>query len=327
MEATAKLPPKQEDERATHKIYFSIIIPLHNKEQHIARAVNSVLNQSHRLYEIIVVDDGSTDNGLHILKNTTSKVKIISQKNMGASVARNTGIKHAKHSYITFLDADDEWLPQHLANIQEMITKKPKLKAYGTNYYKKTGKTVKQAITKNLKRISIQDYFDIARTGSTPLSSSSTCLHRSLFDRFGGFPKNVRLYEDLYLWTKICIHERVCFHSQPSAIYHRDANNRTCNNLIRSIPNTPFDEIIREAEENGDLSGQRLKHAKQFLCHYKLLNTFKALTNNQKGNALKILKSTIPKTKHQATKKIIYYLACHLPSELLHKAWKATRRH
>jgi glycosyltransferase involved in cell wall biosynthesis len=94
------------------KITFSVVIPLYNKERHIARSILSVLRQRRTPDEILVIDDGSTDSGLQIVQSMEKDnplLKIIKQKNAGVSCARNRGIQNATGNYISFLDADDEW--------------------------------------------------------------------------------------------------------------------------------------------------------------------------------------------------------------------------
>jgi len=93
---------------------ISIIIPTYNSAQYICEAIESVLNQTYKDFEIIVVDDGSTDNTKEVIKPYLNKMKYIYQQNSGPSAARNRGIQEAKGEYIAFLDADDIWLPQKL---------------------------------------------------------------------------------------------------------------------------------------------------------------------------------------------------------------------
>ena len=94
---------------------FSVVIPAYNREKEITRAVNSVLNQTCQDFEIIIVDDGSTDNTCDVIKSINDKrIRYVKQVNSGASVARNTGITEARGKYVSFLDSDDEWLPQML---------------------------------------------------------------------------------------------------------------------------------------------------------------------------------------------------------------------
>ena len=97
---------------------YSVVIPLYNKEHYIASTLRSVLAQTYPDYEVIVVDDGSTDHSLQACKTVQSdKIRIVQQANQGVSAARNKGIELAAGEYICFLDADDTWHPDYLQNI------------------------------------------------------------------------------------------------------------------------------------------------------------------------------------------------------------------
>ena len=101
---------------------ISVVIPLYNKEPHIAYAIESVLTQSLPPHEIIIVDDGSSDNGPSIVQNYLDDgVFFIRQSNQGESAARNAGVRAATSNYIAFLDADDWWLPNHLETLTNII--------------------------------------------------------------------------------------------------------------------------------------------------------------------------------------------------------------
>jgi len=114
---------------------FSVVIPLYNKDKHITRAINSVLNQSYRKFEIIVVDDGSTDSGvIEVKKINDSRIRLVQQINLGVSSARNKGISLAKYNFVGFLDADDAWKPDFLETIYFLIKKYPEAGAYATAY-------------------------------------------------------------------------------------------------------------------------------------------------------------------------------------------------
>src|SRR5690349_3602213 len=93
----------------------SVIIPTYNRAQFIARAVDSVLEQTYKDFEIIVIDDGSSDNTQEILKAYEGKIRYVYQQNKGISAARNRGIQEAKGEYIAFLDSDDVWKPEKLS--------------------------------------------------------------------------------------------------------------------------------------------------------------------------------------------------------------------
>lgn len=99
------------------RVLFSVVIPTYNRSNEIKRAINSVLLQTFQDFEIIVVDDGSTDATIDVVNSIDdSRIKIVSQNNSGATVARNSGILNSKGAYVSFLDSDDEWLPSMLEN-------------------------------------------------------------------------------------------------------------------------------------------------------------------------------------------------------------------
>ncbi|MCH7785011.1 MAG: glycosyltransferase family 2 protein, partial [Bacteroidetes bacterium] len=99
---------------------ISVIIPLYNKDKFITKTIQSVLNQTFTDFELLIVNDGSTDNSLKIAQSFNDKrLKLISIENSGVSLARNTGIKAAKHNWIALLDADDWWAPTFLEEFIE----------------------------------------------------------------------------------------------------------------------------------------------------------------------------------------------------------------
>ncbi|SUC45396.1 Chondroitin polymerase [Providencia stuartii] len=97
-------------------LLVSVVIPCYNSENWIAKAIQSIDNQTFKNIEIIIVDDGSTDNSVNVIKNIkiSLPILIINQENSGPSLARNNGVKYAKGDYIAFLDADDEWHPDKI---------------------------------------------------------------------------------------------------------------------------------------------------------------------------------------------------------------------
>lgn len=117
-------------------IKFSIIIPLYNKEDYVLNTLNSIFQQTFSNYEIIVVNDASTDNSLQLVKELNDKrIRIIENKeNLGLSATRNTGISHAKNNYIAFLDADDCWHTTFLERIASLIEEFPDEGVFATCY-------------------------------------------------------------------------------------------------------------------------------------------------------------------------------------------------
>src|SRR3546814_1127294 len=105
---------------------FSVIIPLFNKGKHIESTLESVQAQTFEDFEVIVVDDGSTDSGPDVVRKFASaRIRMITQANAGVSAARNRGVSEAKGENIAFLDADDIWTPQHLSELNRLIDAYP----------------------------------------------------------------------------------------------------------------------------------------------------------------------------------------------------------
>lgn len=113
---------------------LTIVIPLYNKGQSVKRSICSVLNQSFSNFEIVIVDDGSTDNSVEVVKSfKDDRIKIVRQANAGVSAARNHGIDIASGQFITFLDADDEYEPNHLETLRKLIDGYPGHNVYATS--------------------------------------------------------------------------------------------------------------------------------------------------------------------------------------------------
>lgn len=114
---------------------ISVVIPLYNKEKQIAKTLQTVLNQTYQDFEIVIVNDGSTDGSVdEVKKFLNPRIRLINQKNGGVSAARNRGIEEAKGEYIAFLDADDLWDIDHLEVLYQLILAYPKNGAYATAY-------------------------------------------------------------------------------------------------------------------------------------------------------------------------------------------------
>ena len=211
---------------------FSVIIPLYNKEAYVRKALESVIAQTFKDFECIVVDDGSTDNSADVVRELVNdRFRLIRQPNAGVAAARNNGVKASKGEYVCFLDADDWWEANFLEEMDRLITEYPEAGLCATNYvYYKPGKT---HVALNLSRGYI-DYPKAYYEGSSmPVTSITTCMPRKVFDEMRGFPVGIKLGEDFLLWAKTALHYKVAFCEKPLAYYNNDvpASLRATRNL------------------------------------------------------------------------------------------------
>lgn len=176
---------------------FSIIIPLFNKAPFIQRAIDSVLHQEFKSYEIIVVNDGSMDGGGDLVSETYgTSIRLFNQVNSGVSVARNQGILQAKFPWIAFLDADDYWHPQYLAFMARVISENPETGIIGAHY-----DSVSLTENPNLKYLLLKNYFRKA-VRNTYFFTSATVVKKEFFDKKPGFDPELKLGEDIDVWLR-----------------------------------------------------------------------------------------------------------------------------
>ena len=221
---------------------FSVIIPGYNAEKFITRSIDSVLNQTFKQFEIIIVDDGSTDNTLNIVKKyKDSRIKIISQKNSGVSVARNEGIKNSKKQYICFLDADDEWYPNHLEILKTTINRFKNKKFFVTfsNTELLDGTVIKQFRYKGIKQaFYVEDFlkYEFQNNMMKCFNTNCVCVKRDVFEKYGLFEVGEKISEDVDMWNRIMIYEGKVVIPVETVLRHRDYSIAT-----RSMPiGVPF---------------------------------------------------------------------------------------
>lgn len=218
---------------------FSVIIPLYNKAPYIKRAIDSVLNQNFKKFEIIVVNDGSTDGGDEIVaRDYRGEIHLLNQANQGVSAARNKGIAKAKFPWIAFLDADDYWHPDFLYWIKEVIYRFKAVGIVGSTY------TVKEFKYKNKQPevLVFENYFEKA-IYNTWYTSSSTVINKSFFDKNSHFNENWSKGEDLDVWFRaISWFGKAYYINEPLMYYDLAASNATKN--IPYLSNTIFASVL-----------------------------------------------------------------------------------
>lgn len=198
---------------------FSVVIPLYNKAYAIERCIGSVTSQTCRNFEIIIVNDGSTDDSLSIVSssfiNEIDKgiIKIFNQANQGVSVARNKGISLAESDYVCFLDADDEWKPDFLHQMNLLIQDSPSAVLYCLQHETKIDD--KPAIRsssyyKDGYRGYVNNFYRASLFGRIA-HSSKVCIKKEELLKLGGFPEHQKSGEDLYVWLELARLGKVAF--------------------------------------------------------------------------------------------------------------------
>jgi glycosyltransferase involved in cell wall biosynthesis len=245
----------------THEPSVTVVMPLYNKEAEVRRAVESVLSQTIQDFELVVVNDGSTDNSPEIVRSIDDpRIKIIDQENEGVSAARNRGIKESRADLIAFIDADDEWKSSFLETILNLKEKFPSCNVFATNYLYREGNgkyrlPIIRGIPHHPWEGIIDDYFGVAVKSDPPLFSSAVAVIKEAILSVGLFPVGVNPGEDLLTWARLAIHCNIAYSTKPEAIY-----------WLR----VPMVGIPSHVPENNDVVGQSLEELRQDLSSYQL---------------------------------------------------------
>jgi glycosyltransferase involved in cell wall biosynthesis len=178
---------------------ISVVIPVYNRPKLVKRAIISLLEQSHKADEIIVVNDGSTDNTLEVLKGF-KEIKVITQKNMGVSSARNRGIKESSHEWIAFLDSDDIWHKDKLKKQVEFHNKNPHiLFSHTQEEWIRDDKVIKQrSIHQKPKGFCFDENLNFCK-----IAPSTVMIEKKLLKDVGYFDESLEVCEDYDLWLRI----------------------------------------------------------------------------------------------------------------------------
>lgn len=220
-----------------HSPAFSVIIPLHNKAAYIRESLQSVLDQTFHDFEVIVIDDGSTDGGDEIVEGMAdNRVRLVRQINSGVSAARNRGIALAQAWWIAFLDADDLWKPQFLEEMHRAIQQFPDNFAFSGAIEKKFGQVsipARYSIRTKKNSVHVVNYFD-ASMKETIICTSCAVIHRSVFERVGNFDTSLRTAEDTDLWVRIGLKYPVVFCATILATYVRHGSGLSAHPCIDS---------------------------------------------------------------------------------------------
>lgn len=279
---------------------FSVIIPLYNKEAFIKDTLKSVINQTYTDFEIIIVNDGSTDNS-YIIASTfdDGRIHILNQQNQGLCASRNNGIKKAKGKFIAFLDADDLWMEDFLQTIYNLIKIYKDHYVFATNVKLLPPNKIPNLAAYPLEQEHIKVIKDYFSRCKNILGPSSLVVNKSIFEQVGYFDETINYGEDDDFYIR-------CF-SIYNLIYYKDYKTyyRTGIQNQLTAPNKNFKRKIPDYEnylKNNDNSD--LNKYLDFV-HYKLVVLFKMEKNHE---LIQLYKQKINVSNLTSIQKIKYYL-------------------
>jgi len=275
--------------------FFSVIIPLYNKEQYILECLESALHQSFKDFEIIIVNDGSTDYSVEkVEKLKSEKITIHHQDNKGVSETRNNGAKLSSGEYLAFLDADDIWKPDHLQCLYESIQTFPNSGLYANNYYIKHSKSYSTPATLNvnfdaLTPIQLENFF-LASLKDTIVWTSATVIEKTKFMSYGMFNTAYPTGEDLDLWIRIALKEPIIFHPKHTMTYNKSIHG-SLGKLEYNTQRLKFLSAFKHQEETNsslkaylDLKRYGLAIRTKINGELKIFNETKKLIDNKNLN-------------------------------------------
>lgn len=251
----------------------SVIIPTFNRLSLISRAIDSVLKQTFKPFEIIVVDDGSSDNTSTFIKNNYKSVKLIKQKNLGVSKARNVGIKNSSGDWIALLDSDDEWKKNKLEVQIKSLSEYDYYSVCHTNeIWIRNGTRVNQKKRHQKYGGNIFDKcLDICR-----ISPSSIIFQKNIINEVGWFDENLSICEDYDLWLRITANFKILFIDKPLIIKYSGHSDQ----LSKSV---------------AGIEAYRIKSLENLLSNTRLIKDYKRLAIEMLITKLRIYKKGLLK--------------------------------
>lgn len=288
------------------KPFITVVIPLYNKQNYVGKTLESVLNQSFTNFEVVLINDCSTDNSFAVVAAfDDSRIKLLSHsKNQGLSATRNTGIKNATSKYIAFLDADDLWKPDFLKEIYQLMTSFPDAHLFATNYEEIIDDKITilpaNGAEKLLKSGLISNYFE--KSLQQPLyCPSSFCVKKEVFEKIGFYNEKITYGEDVDFNIRANLVYKLVYSTCALTQYHTVSENQITQSNFSSKKITDFDYYEKN---NTNLSlkkfidFQRYTHAKMYKMEgdFEKYNQLKDSISMSNLNWKQLILLHLPKT-------------------------------
>ena len=277
---------------------FSVVIPLYNKRECIERTLKTVLSQTIADFEVIVVNDGSTDGGEELVSCCEdARVRLIFQENQGVSVARNRGIKEATGKDVAFLDADDEWMEDFLSVCLELFEKYPQAKmvspSYQVQYAKKVVLPQWRSVSMEDDDCLLCDFLEMATGPFWTVISSCVAIEReTLLSLEQWFPENEKVYEDFDMWIRVGVRHPVAHSKKVCAVYHRETpNNARETHKAKVVYSSTYMQTLELMMAEQDRTEQQREWLRQIKDRRMVVYIFSLLCTRQRKAAKEVLNS------------------------------------
>ena len=253
--------------RRMRKMKFSVVIPLFNKKKYIQNTIESVLKQTYQNFEIIVVDDGSSDGSAEQVRLMQSdKIHLICQENQGVAVARNTGIYHAAGTFISFLDADDTWNEDYLETVDALTEEYPQSDIFVTAYAVDMGNgKVNYSTQLEPEKGCLDSYWLTLAKGYDFVWTSVTTIRKDALLKAGCFKPGEKIGQDLDTWARVARNNpKVAYSSKICARYNRAAEG----NARTRVKIAWAEAFIKDLEEEMENPARSTEEKASIQCKY-----------------------------------------------------------
>lgn len=243
---------------------LSIVIPLYQKADVIGLTVEAVLRQTFEHFELIVVDDGSTDGGGDVVAAFTDpRIRLIRQANAGSAAARNRGVAAARHDWIAFLDADDLWAGRHLENLHTAASRGDAVAVFANHLLASRAAPVMNAAVPDQR---VDDVFAfLLATYAYAVHSSSVLVERAALRRAGLFPVGAVMGEDTDTWCRLALEGPFRYVAEPTAVYRDGHPTSVLAHQMRKRPlPPPFDRTLTALLRHGAVPAPLVRSAGRY---------------------------------------------------------------
>ena len=270
---------------------ISIAITLYNKSDFIVEAIETALAQTVQDFEIVVVDDGSTDDGpTKVRLFDDRRINLQSQPNAGVSIARTRAMHEARGKYVAFLDADDIWRPDHLLHLVGLTRRFPDATLFGNNYVEGSTEPRSTEFVRDVQYHIVDDYFLECAAGRSPFYTSSCMVPRERALALGGFPAGKVCGEDLALWVRLATDGSVAVSNYIGCIYRRGIDSLSWQASYRNAPDVSMAALKELLERHDEWPDRRRQSAREYLFRLALAHGLDALRAGEVDQARSYLR-------------------------------------